>query len=600
MSKLMKRTHMCGSLRADDEGKNVIVNGWIAKRRNLGGLIFCDVRDRTGIVQVVFNDDIPAELFDKADSLRSEFVVGVSGTVRIRESKNMDIPTGEIEIFADDLEIYSTSETPPIYVKDDDNVDDNLRLKYRYLDLRKQQMQDNLAFRHKVVKICRDYYDENGFLEVETPILIKSTPEGARDYVVPSRVHGGEFYALPQSPQMFKQLLMVSGCDRYMQIAKCFRDEDLRADRQPEFTQIDLEMSFVDEDDVIEMQEGFIKRLMKETKNVDVELPLPRLTYEEAMDRYGSDKPDTRFGFELKNLTEVPVVAAVSKEGEGAFPPFVEAVNAGGSIRGICIEGGADEYTRKKIDKLTEHIKTFGAKGMVWIKAADGDWTSSVNKFFDQDGLKAIGEVFGAKAGDMILIVSGPSKVVFDSLGFLRRHIAGELGLLDDNQFNFLWVTDFPLFEYDEAEGRFQAMHHPFTAPKDEDIDKVEGDPAGAHAKAYDIVLNGVELGGGSIRIHDRELQSHMFKALGLSDEEIEAKFGFLVEAFKYGAPPHGGLAYGLDRMVMLLAGADSIREVMAFPKNQSAQCMVCGAPAPIEKDQLEELYIDVVENVQK
>ncbi len=591
---------MCGTLRADDEGKNVIVNGWIAKRRNLGGLIFCDVRDRTGIVQVVFNDDIPAELFDKADSLRSEFVVGVSGTVRIRESKNMDIPTGEIEIFADDLEIYSTSETPPIYVKDDDNVDDNLRLKFRYLDLRKQQMQDNLAFRHKVVKICRDYYDENGFLEVETPILIKSTPEGARDYVVPSRVHGGEFYALPQSPQMFKQLLMVSGCDRYMQIAKCFRDEDLRADRQPEFTQIDLEMSFVDEDDVIEMQEGFIKRLMKETKNVDVELPLPRLTYEEAMDRYGSDKPDTRFGFELKNLTEVPVVAAVSKEGEGAFPPFVEAVNAGGSIRGICIEGGADEYTRKKIDKLTEHIKTFGAKGMVWIKAADGDWTSSVNKFFDQDGLKAIGEVFGAKAGDMILIVSGPSKVVFDSLGFLRRHIAGELGLLDDNQFNFLWVTDFPLFEYDEEEGRFQAMHHPFTAPKDEDIDKVESDPGNAHAKAYDIVLNGVELGGGSIRIHDRELQSHMFKALGLSDEDIEAKFGFLVEAFKYGAPPHGGLAYGLDRMVMLLAGADSIREVMAFPKNQSAQCMVCGAPAPIEKEQLEELYIDVVENVQE
>ena len=595
MSKLMKRTHMCGTLRADDEGKNVIVNGWIAKRRNLGGLIFCDVRDRTGIVQVVFNDDIPAELFDKADSLRSEFVVGISGTVRIRESKNMDIPTGEIEIFADDLEIYSTSETPPIYVKDDDHVDDNLRLKYRYLDLRKQQMQDNLAFRHKVVKICRDYYDENGFLEVETPILIKSTPEGARDYVVPSRVHGGEFYALPQSPQMFKQLLMVSGCDRYMQIAKCFRDEDLRADRQPEFTQIDLEMSFVDEDDVIEMQEGFIKRLMKETKNVDVELPLPRLTYEEAMDRYGSDKPDTRFGFELKNLTDVPVVAAVSKEGEGAFPPFVEAVSAGGSIRGICIEGGADEYTRKKIDKLTEHIKTFGAKGMVWIKAADGDWTSSGNKFFDQDELKAIGEAFGAKAGDMILIVSGPNKVVFDSLGFLRRHIAGELGLLDDNQFNFLWVTDFPLFEYDEEEGRFQAMHHPFTAPKDEDIDKVESDPGNAHAKAYDIVLNGVELGGGSIRIHDRELQSHMFKALGLSDEDIEAKFGFLVEAFKYGAPPHGGLAYGLDRMVMLLAGADSIREVMAFPKNQSAQCMVCGAPAPIEKDQLEELYIDVV-----
>ena len=586
MSKLMKRTLMCGEFTADNIGEKHVINGWVAKRRNLGGLIFCDIRDRSGIVQVVFNDDIPQELFGKADSLRSEFVVGISGTVKKRESVNPDLPTGEIEIFADALEIYAESDTPPIYIKDDDNVDDNLRLKYRYLDLRKAQMQKNLAFRHKVTKICRDYFDENGFLEVETPILIKSTPEGARDYVVPSRVHAGEFYALPQSPQMFKQLLMVSGCDRYMQIAKCFRDEDLRADRQPEFTQIDLEMSFVDEDDIIAMQEGFIQRLMKETKGIDIELPLPRLTYDEAMDRFGSDKPDTRFGFELKNLKEIA---------EGSeFPPFKEALESGGSVRGICVTGAAGSYTRKKTDKLTEHIKSFGAKGMVWIKAQDGDWTSSVNKFFDQDGLHKIGEVFDAQPGDLILIVSGRDKVVFDSLGFLRRHIAGEMGLLDDDQFNFLWVTDFPLFEYDEEEGRYQAMHHPFTCPKDEDIDKVISDPGNAHAKAYDIVLNGVELGGGSIRIHDRELQAHMFKALGLSEHEIEEKFGFLVEAFKYGAPPHGGLAYGLDRMVMLLCGADSIREVMAFPKNQAAQCMVCGAPAPIEESQMEELYIQL------
>ena len=591
MSTLMKRTKMCGEFTAADIDSRHVVNGWIAKRRNLGGLIFCDVRDRTGIVQVVFNDDIPQELFDKADSLRSEYVVGISGTVKKRESVNPDIPTGEIEIFADALEIYAESDTPPIYIKDDDNVDDNLRLKYRYLDLRKAEMQKNLAFRHKVVKICRDYFDENGFLEVETPILIKSTPEGARDYVVPSRVHDGEFYALPQSPQMFKQLLMVSGCDRYMQIAKCFRDEDLRADRQPEFTQIDLEMSFVEEDDIMEMQEGFIKRLMKEAKGVDVELPLPRLKYEEAMERFGSDKPDTRFGFELKKLNDTV------KDSE--FPPFREALDNGGDVRGICVTGAADAYTRKKIDKLTEHIKSFGAKGMVWIKAAEGDWSSSVNKFYDQDGLRQLGEVFDAKAGDLILIVSGKAKVTYDSLGFLRRHLAGELGLLDDEKYNFLWVTDFPVFEYDEEEGRYQAMHHPFTAPKDEDIDKVESDPGNAHAKAYDIVLNGVELGGGSIRIHDRNLQAKMFRALGLSDEEIEAKFGFLVEAFKYGAPPHGGLAYGLDRLVMLLSGADSIREVMAFPKNQAAQCMVCGAPAPIEEDQMDELHITLREEEQ-
>ncbi len=589
MAELFKRTDMCGSLTADDIGRNVTINGWVAKRRNLGGLIFCDIRDKQGIVQVVFNDDIPKELFDKADSLRSEYVVGIKGEVKKRESVNPDMKTGEIEIFAPDLEIYATSETPPIYVKDDDNVSDDLRLRYRYLDLRKPQMQKNLMFRHKIMKICRDYFDENGFCEIETPILIKSTPEGARDYIVPSRTRAGEFYALPQSPQMFKQLLMVSGCDRYMQIAKCFRDEDLRADRQPEFTQIDLEMSFVDEDDIMTMQEGFIKRLMKEAMGVDVETPFLRMKYDEAMTRFGSDKPDLRFGFELKDLEGVMA--------GHEFPPVDNALAAGGSVRGICVTGAADQYTRKKIDKLTEHIRSFGASGMIWIKLTKDGYSSSVNKFYDADALAKIGEVFGAAEGDLILIVADKDKVVFDSLGFLRRHLAGELGLLKDDDFKFLWVTDFPLFEYDEEEGRYQAMHHPFTSPKDEDIDKVESDPGNAHAKAYDIVLNGVELGGGSIRIHDRDLQSMMFRALGLSDEDIEQKFGFLVEAFKYGAPPHGGLAYGLDRLVMLLAGEKSIRDVMAFPKNQNAQCMVCGAPAPVAQEQLDELFISVNED---
>ena len=588
MAELFKRTDMCGSLTADDIGRNVTINGWVAKRRNLGGLIFCDIRDKQGIVQVVFNDDIPKELFDKADSLRSEYVVGIKGEVKKRESVNPDMKTGEIEIFASDLEIYATSETPPIYVKDDDNVSDDLRLRYRYLDLRKPQMQKNLMFRHKIMKICRDYFDENGFCEIETPILIKSTPEGARDYIVPSRTRAGEFYALPQSPQMFKQLLMVSGCDRYMQIAKCFRDEDLRADRQPEFTQIDLEMSFVDEDDIMTMQEGCIKRLMKEAMGVDVETPFLRMKYDEAMTRFGSDKPDLRFGFELKDLEGVMA--------GHEFPPVDNALAAGGSVRGICVTGAADRYTRKKIDKLTEHIRSFGASGMIWIKLTKDGYSSSVNKFYDADALAKIGEVFGAAEGDLILIVADKDKVVFDSLGFLRRHLAGELGLLKDDDFKFLWVTDFPLFEYDEEEGRYQAMHHPFTSPKDEDIDKVESDPGNAHAKAYDIVLNGVELGGGSIRIHDRDLQSMMFRALGLSDEDIEQKFGFLVEAFKYGAPPHGGLAYGLDRLVMLLAGEKSIRDVMAFPKNQNAQCMVCGAPAPVAPEQLDELFISVNE----
>jgi len=583
---IFKRTHMCGELRKENIGEKVILNGWIQKRRNLGGLIFCDVRDKTGITQVVFNDQIPQELFERADKLRSEYVVGIKGEVMERESKNMDLPTGEIEVFADDLIIYSEADTPPIYIKDDDNVDDNLRLKYRYLDLRKKKMQDNLTFRHNLAKLTRDYFAEQGFTEVETPILIKSTPEGARDYIVPSRVNQGKFYALPQSPQVFKQLLMVGGTDRYVQIVKCFRDEDLRADRQPEFTQIDLEMSFVDVDDVIEVQEGYLKRVFKEMKGVDIETPFPRIPYDEAMSRYGSDKPDTRFGFELNDITELVK--------DCDFKVFTDAIAAGGSVRGICITGAADSYTRKKIDKLTEQVRSYGAKGMVWMKVAENEVTSSVNKFFSPEQLKEIADAMDAKAGDLILIVSDKNKVVFDSLGFLRRHIAGELGLLDGNQYNLLWVVDFPLFEHDEETDTYHAMHHPFTSPKAEDAELLKTDPTKAKANAYDIVLNGVELGGGSIRIHDRNMQEDMFRALNMSQEDIDEKFGFLVEAFKYGTPPHGGLAYGLDRLVMLLTGQSSIREVIAFPKNQNAQCMVSEAPGAVEVEQLEELGIEI------
>ena len=577
---------MCGELRLADEGKNVVLNGWVAKARSLGGLIFVDIRDKSGITQVTFNEDVPADIIELAKSLRSEYCIGVKGTVRERSSKNPNLPTGDIEVFADDLVIYSKSETPPIYIKDDDNVDDNLRLKYRYLDLRKQKMQRNLTFRHKIAKCCRDYFDENGFTEVETPMLIKPTPEGARDYIVPSRVHNGSFYALPQSPQMFKQLLMVGGTDRYMQIVKCFRDEDLRADRQPEFTQIDLEMSFAGVDDVIEMQEGFLKRLMKEVKGIDVETPFPRMTYAEAMERYGSDKPDTRFDIELQKLNDV-------FEGCG-FEVFTKTLAEGGDIRGICVPGAASQYSRKKIDKLVDEVKHYGAKGLVWIKYEDSGISSSVSKFFTEEELKAVLSKCGANTGDIVFIVSGTAKVTYDSLGFLRRRIAGQLGLLDDNQFNFLWVVDFPMFEEDE-DGNLKAMHHPFTQPKLDELDKLDTDILSLNADAYDIVLNGVELGGGSVRIHDKDLQARMFKALGLTDEECQEKFGFLIEAFKYGAPPHAGLAYGLDRLVMLLLGEKSIREVIAFPKNQNAECPVCEAPAPAGEGQLEELGIELI-----
>ncbi|WP_455047701.1 aspartate--tRNA ligase [Mogibacterium diversum] len=586
MSTLLKRTHMCGELRLEDAGKEVVLNGWVAKARSLGGLVFVDIRDKSGITQITFNEDIGEELLEKAKSLRSEYVIGVTGTVKERSSKNDNLPTGAIEVFATDLVIYSEADTPPIYIKDDDNVDENLRLKYRYLDLRKSKMQRNLSFRHRLTKLVRDYFDENGFTEVETPMLIKPTPEGARDYLVPSRVNQGSFYALPQSPQMFKQLLMVAGTDRYFQIVKCFRDEDLRADRQPEFTQIDLEMSFADSDDVIGMQEGLLKRIMKELKGIDIDTPFPRLTYKEAMERYGSDKPDTRFDIELNKLNDIFE--------ESDFMVFKDALETGGDIRGISVPGGAAEFSRKKIDKLTDEAKHYGAKGLLWIKVEEDGFSSSASKFLNDAELIKVAERCGSKPGDIIFIVSAQPKVVFDTLGWLRRKIAGILGLLDDNKFNFLWVVDFPMFEKDD-EGNLKAMHHPFTQPKLDELDKLDGDILSLNADAYDIVLNGVELGGGSIRIHDRELQDKMFKVLGLGEEERMEKFGFFIEAFKYGAPPHAGLAYGLDRMVMLLLGESSIREVIAFPKNANAECPVSEAPGKADSVQLEELGLAVV-----
>ena len=592
MATLIKRTHMCGVLRSADAGKEVALNGWIQKRRNLGGLIFCDLRDKTGIVQIVFRDDIPGEVFERADTLRSEYVVGVTGVVCERESRNPDLPTGDIEIVANDLVIYSEADTPPIYVKDDDNVSEDLRLKYRYLDLRKLKMQRNLTFRSDIARCTRDFFLSEGFTEVETPVLVNPTPDGARDYLVPSRVNPGKFYALPQSPQQFKQMLMLSGTDRYFQIARCFRDEDLRADRQPEFTQIDLEMSFVDQDDVIDVQERFLKRLFRDVMGIDIATPFPRSPYSEAMERYGSDKPDTRFGFELKCLNDV--VAGCG------FKVFTDALAAGGDVRGININGYADQFSRKDVDKMTESIKTFGAKGLVWIRVNENEITSSVNKFFSQEELQKIAAVFEGKPNDLILIVADKKNVVFDSLGFLRRDLADKLGLLSSKQYNLLWVVDFPLYEYNEEEGRYYAMHHPFTSPKEEDIPLMDTDPSAVKANAYDIILNGVELGGGSIRIHDSALQQKMFAVLGLEEDEIQAKFGFMLDAFRYGTPPHGGLAYGFDRLVMLLSGEPSIREVIAFPKNQNAACMLSGAPTPATEEQLSELSIHVTADAEK
>ena len=584
----LKRTHYCGDLRMDNVGEEVILNGWVQKKRNLGGLVFVDLRDIRGISQIIFDADVSKDAFEKAEKLGSEYVIAVKGIVRERQAKNPNMATGDIEISATELRVLSKSQTPPIYIKDDDNVSEDKRLKYRFLDLRKPSMQNNLIMRSRVAQIVRQYLSENNFLEIETPFLIKPSPEGARDYLVPSRVNPGKFYALPQSPQLFKQILMVSGMDRYFQIVKCFRDEDLRADRQPEFTQIDCEMSFVDENDVMTMMENMIGRIFKEIHNIDIQLPLKRMTYKEAMDRFGSDKPDTRFAMELTDLSDL-----VKDCGFGVFSSAANAANS--SVRAINAIGGADAFSKKGMKKLEEHAKTYKAKGLAWIKVTEEGIDSPIAKFFTEDEIKAILDRMDAKAGDLILFVADKNKVVYDALGQLRLEVARKMDLIDKNKYNLLWVTEFPLFEEDEETGRMIAMHHPFTCPLDEDIDKLDQeDKTQLRAKAYDMVLNGYELGGGSVRISDEEVQEKMFKALGMSQETANDKFGYLLEAFKYGVPPHAGLAFGFDRLMMLLTGADNIREVIAFPKNQNAICPMTNAPGLPEDGQLEELSIKV------
>ena len=584
----LKRTHLCGTLNEEYIDRPVTIMGWVQKSRNLGALVFTDVRDYTGIVQVVFDSEVDESVFEKATSLRSEFVVAVEGNVRARSAVNENIPTGHIEILARELKILNESEVPPIYVKDDDDVSDDLRLKYRTLDLRKPHSQQVLRTRSRVYKLTRDFFYNEGFVEVETPMLNKPTPEGARDYLVPSRIHDGAFYALPQSPQLMKQLLMVSGFDRYIQIARCFRDEDLRFNRQPEFTQIDMELSFVEADDVMEINERYLKMLFKEVLDVDLKTPFDRMTYREAMDRYGVDKPDVRFGMELKNVSDIVENCD--------FKVFSGAVSSGGSVRAIVVKGGEEFYSRKKIDKLESFVKDFKAKGLAWAKIKEDEIQSPILKFIGDDVMTSIIERVDGEAGDLILFVADKNDVVFAALGNLRNHIADEMDLIPKDVIAPLWIVEFPLFEYDDEEERYVAKHHPFTAPMDEDIDKIETDPANCRAKAYDIVMNGDEMGGGSIRIHDGKIQKKMFKALGFTEEEAQDKFGFLLEAFKYGAPPHGGLAYGLDRLIMLLTGEKNMRHVIAFPKTQSASDLLTGAPVGLSKKQLEEVHIRVIE----
>lgn len=582
----LRRNMMCGNLRPEHEGLEVTLMGWVQRERNLGSLLFVDLRDTTGISQVVFDSTENEQLFKKAVSLRSEYVIAVKGKVRLRSSINKEIPTGEIEVLAEELKILDEAETPPIYIKDNDNVSETMRLKYRYLDLRKPHMQENLKLRAKAAKVVRDFFYENDFIEVETPFLTKPTPEGARDYLVPSRVSPGEFYALPQSPQLMKQLLMVSGMNKYYQIVKCFRDEDLRANRQPEFTQIDIEMSFVDVEDVISINEKFIYKLFKELKDIEIDLPIKRMTYKEAMERYGVDKPDLRFGFELVDISDL-----VANCG---FKVFSTTVQNKGVVKGINVKGYGDKFTRKDITSLEEYAKTYGAKGLSWIKLTEDGITSPIAKFFSDEEFKVILDKFNAQKGDLILIVADKFSVVCDSLGNLRNEVAKRLNLLSNDDFKLVWITEFPLFEYDEEEKRYVAKHHPFTHPMDADIDLLETEPQNVRAKAYDIVINGDEMGGGSIRINNSELQSRMFKALGFTEEEAKEKFGFLLEAFKYGTPPHGGIAYGFDRLIMLFTNSSNIKDVIAFPKTQSATCLMTDAPTNVSKKQLEEVHVKV------
>ena len=582
----MKRTHYCGTLTKNEIGKEVVVCGWVQRQRDLGSLIFVDLRDRTGIIQLAFDEKTEREIFDKAFALRSEFVVMAKGKVRMRSSVNNEIPTGEIEIEVDSLKLLGRSETPPFEIIENSTAKEDLRLKYRYLDLRRSDLQKNILIRHKIAKVTRDYFDENGFIEIETPTLIKSTPEGARDYLVPSRIHKGSFFALPQSPQMYKQLLMLSGFDRYMQLARCYRDEDLRADRQPEFTQVDLEMSFVEREDVFSIAEGYVKRLFGEVLGVDIPLPLPRMKYDDAVNDYGSDKPDTRFDMKIKDISDI-----VENCGFGVF---ADTVKSGGTVRAITAKNAVNVYTRKEIDKLTEEAKGIGAKGLAFIRWVDEIPTCSFAKFMTEEEMNAILERTDAQKGDVVFIVADRKPLALSVLGSLRLTVAKKLDIIPEDKFNFLWITEFPFFEYNEETGAWDAMHHPFTSPLDECIPYLESNPEKVYANAYDLVLNGVELSSGSIRITDPELQAQMFRALGLSDQEAEQKFGFLTGAFRYGAPPHGGMGIGLDRLCMIMTGSDSLRDVIAFPKVATSAELMSGAPSEVDDIQLSDLAIAI------
>ena len=580
----LRRTCYCGEV--TKAGETVVVGGFVQKVRNLGNLIFIDLRDRTGIVQLAFNDQTDRAIFEKATSCHSEYVLMAKGVVAERSSVNKEMKTGAFEVLVDDLRVLSKAQTPPFAITDETKTNEELRLKYRYLDLRRAPLQHNLIMRHKIALAAREYFYANNFIEIETPMMMKSTPEGARDYLIPSRVHNGKFYALPQSPQIYKQLLMVSGMDRYIQIARCFRDEDLRADRQPEFTQIDLEMSFVDVEDILQITEGFVKYLFQKVLNMDITTPLPRMTYQEAMERYGSDKPDTRFGMELQDLSDV--VKDVD------FMVFRSALDAGGSVRAIVAKNAASVLTRKEIDKLTEKAKGIGAKGLAFIRWNDEKPTCSFAKFLPEGKLDEILSHLGCEKGDVVLIMADKNKVALPVLGALRLEVAKKLDLIPEGKFNFLWITQFPFFEWNEDTQHWDAMHHPFTMPMDEDLPLLDTDPGAVRAKAYDIVLNGTEIGGGSVRIHQNDVQEKMFEMLGFTKEQAHERFGFLLDAFKYGVPPHAGLAYGLDRLVMLMAKEDSIRDVIAFPKVKDASCLMTEAPSPVDAVQLEELGLEV------
>lgn len=581
----MKRSELCGELGIADKGKQVVLSGWVQCRRDHGGLIFVDLRDRSGLVQVVFDPGIGEENFKLAESIRNEYVLLLEGKVGARPEGtiNPNLATGEIEVYAKTVEVLNPAKTPPFYIQDDVDVDENVRLRYRYLDLRRPEMQQTLMLRHKVAKAMRDFLDQEGFLEIETPMLTKSTPEGARDYLVPSRVHPGEFYALPQSPQLFKQLLMVAGMEKYFQIVRCFRDEDLRADRQPEFTQLDLEMSFVEAEDIMGLMEKMISYLFKKTKGTDVPLPMKRLTYREAIDRFGSDKPDLRFGLELVEVSDLVV--------ESEFKVFADIVRKGGQVKGINAKGCAS-FPRREIDDLTKYVGIYGAKGLAYIVITAEGLKSPIAKFFTADQLAAVVDRLQGEVGDILFFVADKPAVVADSLGHLRVELAQRLGLINPEEYSFVWVTQFPLLEYDETEKRWSAVHHPFTSPMDEDLQFLESNPGKVRAKAYDLALNGYEIGGGSIRIHRRDVQEKMFSLLGFSEQEARDQFGFMLEAFEYGTPPHGGIAFGLDRIMMLLAKKDNIRDVIAFPKTQSASDMMTEAPSPVSDKQLRELHI--------